>query len=483
VAWLPIGLAVALSSLLLAITSTRYGYHRDELYFRMLEPAWGYVDQPPLTPLLARTAIALFGDTVWAIRLPAMLCVAGAVLLTALTTRELGGGRAAQGLAATGFAFSPLVLVAGHVMSTASLDIAVWAAVILFSVRALLRDEPRWWLAAGAVVGLGLYNKLLIVLLLVSMAGGLLAVGPRAVLRSRWLWAGVALALVLAAPNVVYQATHDWPQVTMAGALAEDDGDENRVLLIPFQLLLLGIGLAWFCYVGFRQLLRRPEWRDVRALAIAYPIAVGITLVTGGAVYYPLSLLAFLFAAGCVSTGQALARPGVRSGVALAVGLNTALSVIIALPVLPVDVLGRTPIPEINQVARDSVGWSEYVKTVADVYRGLSIEDQSRAVLYTGNYGEAGALDRYGPDYVLPAVYSGQNELWFAGPPPDSATVVVAWTQNLAGLSRLFASCERKAEIDNGVGVDNEEQGSVVAVCREPRGGWSAVWPQLQHYD
>jgi hypothetical protein len=321
------------------------------------------------------------------------------------------------------------------------------------------------------------------VLLLVSMAGGLLAVGPRSVLRSRWLWGGVGLALVLAAPIVIYQATHDWPQVTMAGALTENNGDENRVLLIPFQLLLLGAGLVWFCYVGFRELWRRPEWRAVRALAIAYPIAVGITLVAGGAVYYPLGLLAFLFAAGCVPTGRALARPGARSGVALAVGLNTMLSVVIALPVLPVDVLGRTPIPEMNQVARDSVGWPEYVKTVADVYRGLSIEDQSRAVLYTSNYGEAGALDRYGPDYVLPAVYSGHNELWYAGPPPDSATVVVAWTQNVAGLSRFFASCEAKAEMDNGVGVDNEEQGSMVAVCREPRGGWSAVWPQLQHYD
>jgi hypothetical protein len=491
VAWLPVGSAMALSSFLLAVTANRYGYHRDELYFRMLDPAWGYVDQPPLTPLLARLAIAAFGDTVWALRVPALACAAAAVLITALTTRELGGGRTAQALSAFGFAFAPLTLVAGHVLLTASLDLVVWAAVILFAARALLRAEPRWWLAAGAVVGIGLYNKQLVVLLLISLAGGLLAVGPRRVLRSPWLWAGVALAVVLASPNLVYQATHDWPQLTMAGMISDDRGGENRLLLLPFQLLLLGPGLVWICVEGFRAIMgpgRGEEatsrnWRPLRAVAIAYPVALAITFIAGGQIYYPLGLLAFLFAAGCVPTGEAMARAtGRRGGAATAVALNTAFSVVIALPLLPVDVLGRTPIPEINQAARDSVGWPQYVETVADVYRGLSTEEQSRAVLYTSNYGEAGALHRYGPDYVLPPVYSGHNQLWFAGPPPGSATVVVAWTQNLPGLSRFFAVCDRMAVMDNGFGVDNEEQGSVVAVCRDPQGGWPVVWPQLQHY-
>jgi hypothetical protein len=102
--------------------------------------------------------------------------------------------------------------------------------------------------------------------------------------------------------------------------------------------------------------------------------------------------------------------------------------------------------------------------------------------LYASNNGEAGALDRYGPAYGLPAVYSAHNELWFAGPPPETATVIVAWTQNLAGLSRYFGACKQRAVMDNGVGVDNEEQGSVVAVCRDPIGGWATIWPLLQHY-
>jgi hypothetical protein len=484
VAWIPVGAAMAMSAVLLAVMANRYGYHRDELYFRMLAPAWGYVDQPPLTPLLANITTGLFGDTLWALRIPPIVAVAAATLLTALTTRELGGGTGAQTLSAFGFAFAPLTLVAGHVLSTASFDLVVWAAVILFAVRALLRDDPRWWLAAGAAVGVGLYNKQLVVLLLLSLALGLLAVGPRATLRSGWLWAGVALALVIAAPNIVYQVANGFPQLTMAEAIADGDGAENRVLLIPFQLLLLGLALVWICVIGFRELLRRSDWRAVRSLAIAYPVAVGLTFIAGGQIYYPIGLLTFLFAAGCVPLGESMARrPGTRRAVGVAVAVNTTISLFVALPLVPVEALGSTPIPAMNGVVADSIGWPVYVATLADVYDALPAEDRARAVVFTSNYGEAGAVRRYGPDLRLPPVYSGHNELWYAGPPPDAARVVIAWTGNLSGLSRFFASCAPQATMDNKLDVDNEEQGTEVAVCRDPVGGWHAVWPSLQHYD
>ena len=180
VAWLPIGSAVAAAAAVLLATASEYGFHRDELYFLMLRPAWGYVDQPPLTPLLARAAAAVFGDTPTGVRMPAVLCVGLGIVLIALIARELGGGRLAQALAAWGYAFAAVPILSGHYMVTATVDTALWIAVLLLITRALMRDEPRWWLAAGAVVGLALSNKLLIVLLLISLAIGLLAVGPRA---------------------------------------------------------------------------------------------------------------------------------------------------------------------------------------------------------------------------------------------------------------------------------------------------------------
>jgi len=139
----PVWSAVALIGVVLTALSPRYGYHRDELYFRMLKPAWNYVDQPPFTPWLARLTSHLIADQVWAIRIPATLCLMGSVLVIAFVTRELGGGVAAQTISAWGYAFGALPLSMGHVLLTASIDLVIWPLTTLFVIRALLRDQPR----------------------------------------------------------------------------------------------------------------------------------------------------------------------------------------------------------------------------------------------------------------------------------------------------------------------------------------------------
>jgi hypothetical protein len=475
--------AAATSFVLLAATSARYGYFRDELYFRMLKPGWGYVDQPPLTPLLARVATRLLGDHVWAMRLPAALCVAGAIWMTALIAREIGANKQGQVLAAWGSAFSGFYLVSGHILLTSTVDLLMWSSVMYCMVRALQRQAPQWWLWAGVLVGVSLYNKLLIVLLLIGLLIGLIAVGPRRELRSPWLWGGVAIALVIGSPNIIYQATHNWPQWTMAGVISDHKGGEARIELIPFQLFLIGI--PFVALIGLIAMLRGERFRRVRALAVAYLVVLAIVLVTGGQAYYPFGLLTVLFAAGCVGWGDSLVgRPmRQRPATVAALAISAAFTLMIALPLLPVTVVGHTPILVINQGMRDEIGWPAYVARVADAYRGLSAADRQRAMLYASNYGEAGAVTKFGPALGLPGVYSGQNQLWYLGPPPEGATVVVAWTENLTGLRTHFASCQQTATQDDGVGADNEEQGSAVAVCRDPIGGWATVWPQLQHFD
>jgi 4-amino-4-deoxy-L-arabinose transferase-like glycosyltransferase len=490
IAWRQITpVALGLAAVLVA-TINSYGYHRDELYFRLLgqHPAWGFVDQPPATPLLARGAIEVFGDSLWAIRVPAVLCVVGAVFLAALIAREFGGGALAQTCAAAGIV-SPFPLVAGHVLVTATLDLAVWMAVVLFAARALLRSEPRWWLAAGAVVGLGLYNKLLVVLLLIGFGAGLLLVGPRRVLGSGWLWTGVALAAVIGAPNLLYQVVNDFPQSKMAAALAENKGDEARVLFVPFQLLLLGPPLVAVWVAGLVALWRRTGWRPARALAVAYPVICVLVLYLAGQPYYTLGLVVALYAIGCVPLVDWLrrgARPrGRRAVVAAGFALNIAVAVALSLPVVPVGVLGRTFIPALNQVTRDQVGWPAYVRQVAAATARLSPEERARAVIITGNYGEAGAIDRFGGAYRLPGVYSGQNELYNLGPPPESADVAVVVSQAPAAwFAEFFASCETAGRLDNGVGVANEENDeAAIYLCRGRKTPWRELWPRFQHYD
>jgi 4-amino-4-deoxy-L-arabinose transferase-like glycosyltransferase len=483
-AWRPVTLVAGLVTVLLLATSNGYGYHRDELYFRILgrHLQWGYVDQPPLTPLLNRLSVLVFGDSLWAIRVPFALIIGGLAVLLALLAREVGGGRTAQLLAALGAA-GTFPLVGGHVETTATPDLLVWMGVLLFVARALLHDQPRAWLAAGVVTGLGLYNKHLVLLLLICLVAGLLIVGPRRVLFTRWPWLAGGLAVLIGLPNILYQLLNDFPQAHMAAAIADTKGSDDRVQLLPFQLILFGLFFVPVWVAGFVALLKRRELRPIRSFAVAYPILVVLVFVTAGQPYYTIGLIAGLFAIGAVSVERWLAGRRARQALIIAaVVLNTAVSVVFALPVLPADRVGF--IADANSTVADQIGWPEYVQEIRDVYAGLSPDDQRKAVLFTGNYGEAGALDRYGRPLGLPGVYSGHNELWNYGPPPDDKTVAIVVTEaEPARVRALFGPCEAGTKLHNREGVDNEEVNASVYVCRQLPATWQDLWPQLQHYD
>nr|WP_240895162.1 glycosyltransferase family 39 protein [Kineococcus siccus] len=449
----------------------------------MLDPAWGYLDQPPLAPFLARTLSAVV-DEPWALRVPATLSMAALVVVTTLLARELGGDHRAQRLAAWAAASASVPLAMAHVLLTSSLDLWVWPAVVLCAVRALLRDRPRWWLGAGLVAGLSTYDKLLVAVLGVALLAGLLATGPRAVLRSRHLLGGVLLAAVVAAPNLAYQAANDWPQLTVGAALAADDGAEVRASTLPMLLLLLGPPLVPVWLAGWVALARRPAWRRVRSLAVAAPVVVLLVLAMGSQNYYPMGVLTVLLAAGCVPVaGWCAGRRGRTRLVAGAVAANALVSAVVALPVVPVSVLGRTPVPAVNQVARDSLGWPRYVQQVAAVRAALPPGDRARSVVVTSNYGEAGAVDRFGPALGLDTVYSAHNALADQARPPEDATVVVFVGTTLDRARRVFTRCDVVDHLDSGLGVDGEEEGAPIAVCRNPVGGWSRAWPLLRHID
>jgi hypothetical protein len=485
----PVFAATATTGVLLTVFSAGYGYERDELYFRMLPPAWGYVDQPPLTPLIARAFRALLGDSTWAVRIPATIATMIAVVVVALITRELGGGRGAQALSAWGFGFAAFPVILGHTLLTATVDMPVWPAVVLFVIRAIKRTEPRWWLAAGAVVGVSLYNKLLVAVLLVALAAGLLIVGPRRALLSRWVLAGALLAVAVGLPNLVYQAANGWPQLAMGRALADDNAGDVHVLMWPFLLILLGPPLVPIWIAGLVAL-----WRDrsLRFIAAAFPVLLVLVFVMGAQFYYPFGLLAVLYAAGCAPAwrwvsqpepGRESGRVGWRRLLLAGVVVNSLVSIVVGLPLVPVTALHDTPIPAMSQVARDSIGWPRYVTEIAAVFHGLPAGDRAHAIVYATNYGEAGAVDRYGPADGLPAAYSGQNQLTYEARPPASATTVVFVGGQYVEAGRWFRTCTVRARLDDGMDVDNEEQGEPIAVCHGPVAPWPRLWPRLHHLD
>jgi Dolichyl-phosphate-mannose-protein mannosyltransferase len=472
--------AAAAQAAVLTLGSNGYGYHRDELYYRMLPRAWGYVDQPPLTPLLARLSTHL-ADQSWALRLPATLAAAASVVVLALVTRELGGGRGAQALTAWGYAFSTLPLMLGHLLLTSTVDLPLLLLVVLAMLRGVRGDRPAWvW--GGVVVGVTTYNRLLVTVVVAGLVLGLLVLGPRQSLRSRWPWVGALAAMLVGLPNVVYQAAHDWPQLAMGQALADNNAADVRPQLPLLLVVMLGPPLVAVWVVGIAWLLRRERRGTWGFLVVGLAVLVVFTFVSGAQPHYPVHLLSVAFAAGCVPVAAWLApRPVWRVGTVALLAANAALSVLLALPVVPLATVGATPLPEIGPLVGDQVGWPRYVDQVAAAYRSTS--QPAPTAVITSNYGEAGAVARFGGALGLPQPVSGQNSLYeLGGPPPGTRAVLVVGYQ-LEAVRDLFGSCDVVARLDNEVGVDNEEQGAPVAICRDPRKPWYAVWPRFRHLD
>lgn len=472
----PVALVVVLQAVLLTALSARYGFHRDELYFLVAgdHPAWGYSDQPPLAPMVAKAAVTIFGETPVGLRVAATLTGVLTVVVVALIAREFGGGRGPQTFAAAATALSTAALVVAHMLSTTSIDMLMWTVVALFAVKLLRTRDPRWWLALGAAVGIGSLDKWLIFLLVAALAVALLVTGPRAILRSAWLAAGLVLGIAIAAPAIVWQAGHGWPMLTVAGGISEDDGTENRILFVPMQLVYLSPILVPGWLAGLVRL-----WRDrrYRAIALSYPVLCVALLALGGKPYYSVPLLLVLVAAGAEPSLRWLAKGVPRRVVlgALAVGC-AAISVVIALPVLPATALD--PVLAVNAEQGEQVGWPQFVGTVSQVWHQIPAGERERAVIITANYGQAGAIDRYGAGYGLPAAYSGHMSFGDWGPPPDAMNGPVVVVGD-AGR-RAFTGCRLGATHDSPIG--NDEDGTRVALCTGTVAPWSALWSELRHY-
>jgi hypothetical protein len=477
--WRSVGAVVVVVAGLLIATSARYGYHRDELYFLAAgrHPAWGYPDQPPLTPLLARWMNAVGHGSLVVFRLPASLAAAGVTLLSAMMAWELGGRRFAQVLAAVTVAMSTYVLLSGHLLVTSTVDLLVWVALTWLVLHILRTGNEKLWLVAGAVAGLGLLNKQLPIVLLAALLVGI-AVTPdaRTALRSRWLWGGCAVAAAMWVPVLVWQARHGWPQLTLAGQIRAEYGTPGeRINFFLLQLALFGAGAAYLWVVGLRALWRRAEWKTYRVFAWTWLVVLAFFVVTAGQGYYPAGTYPLLIAAGCVVVERRRRRWPV---VALVVA-SSLLLLPAALPVLSPAALAGSPWNGLGETQRETVGWPHLVDQVAAAYRSIPTAERARATIYATNYGEAGAIDRFGPSRGLPAAWSGHNGYGLWGPPPQrSGAVVVVWEDGAP--SAYFTGCRDTGRVTAVVSNEESDRASVY-VCTSPIGGWAADWPRLVH--
>lgn len=474
-------IAAAPMTLLLAVAG-RYGYHRDELYFLTAgrHLAWGYPDQPPFVPFLARVLSEISPGSVVVLRTPSAIAMAAVVVVTALTAREIGASPPAQLIAAGGMAVGSFLLGTGHLLSTSTFMLLTWTVLLWLVVRTLRTGDDRLWLVVGVVAGIGLLDSDLTAFLMGGLVAGLLISGPRRVFASPWIWIGGVIAAAMWSPYLVWQARHGWPQLDVSASIAAGNSgtSEPRWLFIPFQFGLVSPWLVPIWLGGLIRLFRDREVQWARCIGWAWVLMVVAFIAKGGKPYYVAGMFPVLLAAGAEPTVRWLhrGRERVRRRLLTAAYVLSVPVVSFILPVVPLSTLSSTPVVAINYDIGETVDWPTYVAQIARAY-----DDAPKPAAIVGsNYGEAGAVDRYGSKFGLPKAYSGHNGYYYWGPPPDSATSVVAVGYDESFLRRSFKQVQLAARLHNPHDVDNDEQDEPIWLCTQPTASWSALWPRFR---
>lgn len=476
---------------------TPYGIHRDELLYlamgRNLE-LWG-MDFPPAIALLAEVSRTVLGESLVALRFVPAICGAAILVLAAAIARELGGGRLAQGLAALCVLTSPLFLRSANLLQPVVLDQLVWTAALYVLLRLCRGHGPGQWILLGLVLGLGLLTKFTVAFIGLGIAAGVLLSPLRAALRTPWPWAGAAIALTVGAPSLVGQIRLGLPVLAQMGDLRESQLERLTPVDFMSGQVLWGPAVL-LAAAGLYGLLATRTLRRYRAVGWSCAVGFLLLLILRGKSYYAGPLYPTLFAGGSVLLERVSPAPAGRYLRAAAVVVLLAFGLIVlplGVPFLPPPLmaeyarsLGVTAAVRTNtgetgtlpQDFADMLGWPEQAAAVAEVYHALPDVQQEQAVLVAGNYGEAGALDFYGPRYGLPEVVSPAGSYWFFGPGEKPGEVVITLGIPADSLRSLFDSVERVVTIGHPWAVE-EERHVTINVAQGARTTLQDLWPSL----
>jgi Dolichyl-phosphate-mannose-protein mannosyltransferase len=484
---LAIAAAVALVHLL---TNHGYGVHRDEL--QVLSDArhldWGFVPYPPLTPFLARIGLGIFGVSLVGLRLFSVIAQALVVIVTGLMARELGGGRLAQATAALAVALSTLPLFEGTEFQYTTYDNLWWVLIAYFVIRLLRTENPRWWLAIGATVGVGLQTKYTMGFFVVGIVSSLLLTKTRRYIASGWFWAAAALALLIFLPNLIWQIRHDFISLHFLRHIHARDVGEGRangflrdqfmISTNPVTAPLWIAGLVFFL-----------RDRRYRMLAWMYLVPSALFFFGKGRGYYLGAAYPMLMAMGAAAAERwvgSLHRGRRWTVEAAFFTLLVACGLYISAIILPLTSSGKLHEFALanNGDLREEIGWTDLVKTVAGIRDSLPPEQQASVGVLTGNYGEQGAIEILGAAYHLGVPISMTNSSWLRGypVPPPSTLIVLGFSREDA--DRAFTSCRLAGHNGNPYGVKNEESEDHpdIFVCGGPRLGWPEFWEEYQAF-
>jgi hypothetical protein len=478
----------------------RFGYFRDELYYAACGQhfAWGYVDHAPLAPWLAQISRTLMGDSLFALRFLPALAAAAKVFLAARIAREIGGGKFAQFLASLVVLCAPIYLTFDSFFSMNSFEPVFWMACAVIVFRILNGGDQRLWLVFGLVAGVGILNKHSMLFFGSGVAVGLLFTAARREYASRWIWSGAAIWFLLFLPNLRWEIQNNWPTVALLRSVI----GTKYILVSPWeyiwqQTLLTHPVAAPIWLAGLWYFFRDPEGKKYAVLGWAYLVVLLEMILLHGKIYYLAPAYIMLFAAGATWIElRLLPRAGgwLRYAIVAPLLAGAVIAAPLAMPIFPVEATIRytrfwdvkavhvenVPQGDLPQLFGDMFGWEEQVASVASVYSQLPAADRARAAIFAYNYGEASAVDYFGPRYRLPKAISGHNQYGLWGPRDYTGEVVVVIGFTEARLRQSFDEVTAAERVSPRYALP-EESNLTVYVCRHPKHSLQASWAQWRY--
>jgi hypothetical protein len=514
-AWLERDQAIAVCFALTAcvvhfLFNGRYGYFRDELYYAACGQhlAWGYVDHAPLIAAIARLSRALFGDSLRALRVFPALSSGAKILLTGWIVRELGGHRYAQVLAGTAMLLCPIYLTMDSFLSMNAFEPVLWMLCVAIALRIIRTGQQRLWLVFGLVAGIGILNKHSTLLFGFSIFFGLLVTKQRRLFQNVWIWAGALIAFLIFLPNLLWEIDNHWatPEI-----LQNVDRYKNAHVswlgFIGQQALLIHPLATPICLAGLWYFLWSREGREYRFLGWSYLFLLFQFLIFRGRIYYLAPVYPMFFAAGAVAIEswiEALQNKmedrgrnwnWIRAAILAPLAVGGLVAAPLAVPILPLDTAAAyanfwdvnrvrvevEPSGKLPQLFADMIGWQHQVDVVAGVFRSLPADDRTKAAILAKNYGQAGAIEYFGPSYGLPRPISGHNNYYLWGPQHYTGEVVISVGIPIETLQPFFSRIELAGTIQNEYAIP-EENNIPIYICREPKMTLQKAWPLLKFY-
>lgn len=479
-----------------------YDYFRDEFYYIACSEhlAWGYVDHPPLSIFLLWITQLLLGDSLFALRLLPALASAGLVFLTGTITRELGGNSRSQFIASLAVLIAPIYLILCDFYSMNAFEPLFWMGAVLTFIRIVKTENLKLWLVFGAIAGLGLQNKHGMAFFGIAVVAGLLAGAHRKQILSRWIWYGGALAVLIALPNIIWQVTHGWPTLEFSQNATQYKNAPMSPVEFFFMQAIYHNPLAFPIWlIGLGALFLHKDLKTYRLFGIAYVFLFALFVLQRGKPYYLSPIYPLLFAAGAIAFEGFVARRSLgwlRDGYLAILIVGGIAAPVIFLPVLPVETyvrvasaLGLSDIKterhgdtQLPQVLADRFGWREMTATVARVYHSLPAEDQAKTLIYTQNYGEAGAIDFFGKQYRLPKALSGHNNYWYWGPRGYTGEILIIVGGRKEDHEKGFESVAL-AMVHTSEYAMPFETNLPIFLCRKLKMRFADIWSMAKHFE